>query len=37
MECVELLVEAGADVTVLDKEERSALFLDGKGNYGEVA
>eukprot|EP00578_Thalassiosira_sp_NH16_P016295 CAMPEP_0181127708 /NCGR_PEP_ID=MMETSP1071-20121207/28344_1 /TAXON_ID=35127 /ORGANISM="Thalassiosira sp., Strain NH16" /LENGTH=944 /DNA_ID=CAMNT_0023213469 /DNA_START=147 /DNA_END=2981 /DNA_ORIENTATION=+ len=37
LECVELLVEAGADVTVLDEEERSALFLAVKGNYGEVA
>jgi ankyrin repeat protein len=37
LECVNLLIEAGADVTVLDEEERSALFLAVKGNYGEVA
>jgi len=37
LECVELLIEAGADVTVLDEEERTPLLLAVKGNYGEVA
>lgn len=37
LECVELLIEAGADVTVLDEEDRSPLLLAVKGNYGEVA
>ena len=37
LECVNLLVEAGADVTVLDEEERTPLLLAVKGNYGEVA
>ncbi|CAB9523462.1 ankyrin 3, node of Ranvier (ankyrin G) [Seminavis robusta] len=34
---VDLLIESGADVTVLDDEKRSALLLAVKGNYGEVA
>ncbi|KAL7550470.1 hypothetical protein ACHAWF_014576 [Thalassiosira exigua] len=37
LECVELLIKAGADVTVLDEEERTPLLLAVKGNYGEVA
>ena len=37
LECVKLLIDAGADVTVLDDEERSPLLLAIKGNYGEVA
>jgi serine/threonine-protein phosphatase 6 regulatory ankyrin repeat subunit B len=37
LECVNLLIEAGADVTVLDEEERTPLLLAVKGNYGEVA
>jgi len=37
LECVNLLIEAGADVTVLDEEDRTALQLAVKGNYGEVA
>jgi ankyrin repeat protein len=34
---VNLLIEAGADVTVLDDEDRSPLLLAVKGNYGDVA
>jgi ankyrin repeat protein len=34
---VDLLIEAGADVNVLDDEKRSALLLAVKGNFGEVA
>ncbi|KAL9181110.1 hypothetical protein ACHAXT_009915 [Thalassiosira profunda] len=37
LECVNLLVAAGADVTVVDEEERTPLLLAVKGNYGEVA
>ena len=37
LECVNILVEAKADVTVLDDEERTPLLLAVKGNYGEVA
>lgn len=37
LECVNLLIEAGADVTVLDEEDRTPLLLAVKGNYGEVA
>ena len=37
LECVNLLIEAGADVTVLDEEDRTPLLLSVKGNYGEVA
>jgi len=37
LEVVELLIEAGADVTILDDESRSPLMLAVKGNYGEVA
>ena len=36
-EVVDILIEAGADVTVLDDEKRSALMLAVKGNYGEVS
>lgn len=34
---VDLLIEHGADVTILDDEKRSSLLLAVKGNYGEVA
>jgi serine/threonine-protein phosphatase 6 regulatory ankyrin repeat subunit B len=34
---VELLLEHGADVTVLDDEQRSALLLAVKGNHAKVA
>lgn len=37
LECVQLLIAAGADVAVLDEEDRSPLLLAVKGNYGEVA
>jgi len=37
LECVQLLIDAGADVTVLDDEDRTPLLLALKGNYGEVA
>ncbi|KAL7539128.1 hypothetical protein ACHAXR_009053 [Thalassiosira sp. AJA248-18] len=37
LECVNLLIDAGADVTVLDEEDRTPLLLAVKGNYGEVA
>jgi ankyrin repeat protein len=34
---VNLLIAAGADVTVVDEEDRTPLLLAVKGNYGEVA
>ena len=37
LECVNLLIAAGANVTVLDDEECTPLLLAIKGNYGEVA
>jgi len=37
LDCVNLLIAAGADVSVLDDEERTPLQLAVKGNYGEVA
>ena len=37
LECVNLLIAAGADVTVVDEEDRTPLLLAIKGNYGEVA
>mmetsp|Transcript_5917 Transcript_5917/g.17020 ORF Transcript_5917/g.17020 Transcript_5917/m.17020 type:complete len:928 (-) Transcript_5917:85-2868(-) len=37
LEDVQILVEAGADVTVQDDEDRTPLLLAVKGNYGEVA
>lgn len=37
LECVQLLIDAGADVTVIDDEDRTPLLLALKGNYGEVA
>lgn len=37
LEVVDLLIESGADVTILDDEKRSPLLLAVKGNYGEVA
>mmetsp|Transcript_21278 Transcript_21278/g.31554 ORF Transcript_21278/g.31554 Transcript_21278/m.31554 type:complete len:881 (+) Transcript_21278:97-2739(+) len=36
-DCVNVLLEAGATVTVEDDEKRTALQLAIKGNYGEVA
>lgn len=36
-DCVDSLVEAGVDVTVLDDESRSALTLAVQGNFGEVS
>eukprot|EP00559_Dactyliosolen_fragilissimus_P007848 CAMPEP_0184863496 /NCGR_PEP_ID=MMETSP0580-20130426/11298_1 /TAXON_ID=1118495 /ORGANISM="Dactyliosolen fragilissimus" /LENGTH=920 /DNA_ID=CAMNT_0027361861 /DNA_START=180 /DNA_END=2942 /DNA_ORIENTATION=+ len=35
--CVDILIEAGADVGILDDEDRTPLLLAVKGNYGEVA
>ncbi len=37
LDTVNILVEAGADVTILDDEDRSPLLLAVKGNYGDVA
>lgn len=37
LEVVDLLIESGADVTILDDEKRSPLLLAVKGNHGEVA
>ena len=37
LEVVDILIEAGADVTVLDDEKRSAIMLSVKGNYGDVS
>lgn len=37
LECVDILIKAGADVTVEDDEERTPLLLAVKGNYGDVA
>ncbi len=37
LESVKMLIEANADVTVLDDEERTPLLLAVKGNYGDVA
>lgn len=37
LDTVKILIEAGADTTILDDEERSALLLAVKGNYGDVA
>lgn len=37
LESVQILIDAGADVTVLDDEDRSPLLLAVKGNYGDVA
>lgn len=37
LESVKILIDAGADVTILDDEERSPLLLAVKGNYGDVA
>jgi len=34
---IDILIEAGADVTILDDEKRSPLLLAIKGNFGEVA
>ena len=37
LDCVNVLLEAGADVTVLDEEKRSALQLAVKNNHGDTA
>jgi serine/threonine-protein phosphatase 6 regulatory ankyrin repeat subunit B len=37
LESVNMLIEAGADVTIMDDEDRSPLLLAVKGNYGDVA
>ncbi|KAL7461387.1 hypothetical protein ACHAXS_003047, partial [Conticribra weissflogii] len=37
LECVQILIDAGADVTKVDEEDRTPLLLAVKGNYGEVA
>ena len=37
LECVRILLDAGAELGVEDDEDRTALFLAVKGNYGEVA
>lgn len=37
MDCVKILIAAGASVTVADDEKRTALQLAVKGNFGEVA
>jgi len=37
LETVNTLIAANADVTILDDEERSPLYLAVKGNHGEVA
>jgi len=37
LESVNILIDAKADVTILDDEDRTPLLLAVKGNYGEVA
>jgi ankyrin repeat protein len=37
LDVVNMVIEAGADVTIKDEEGRTALLLAIKGNYGEVA
>lgn len=37
LDCVNILIEAGADVTVRDDEDRTPLLLAVKGNYADVA
>lgn len=37
LESVKILIDAKADVTILDDEDRSPLLLAVKGNYGDVA
>jgi ankyrin repeat protein len=37
LECIKLLIAAGADVKIEDDEKRTPLQLAIKGNYGEVA
>ena len=37
LECVQALLDAGADATLVDAEGRTALTLAIKGNYGDVA
>mmetsp|Transcript_12255 Transcript_12255/g.17096 ORF Transcript_12255/g.17096 Transcript_12255/m.17096 type:complete len:903 (+) Transcript_12255:62-2770(+) len=37
LECVKLLIENSADVTVADEEGRTPLVLAVKGNHGDVA
>ena len=37
LDCINILVEAGADVAIEDDEDRTPLLLAVKGNYGDVA
>lgn len=37
LDCVNILIDAGADVTVQDDEDRTPLLLAVKGNYADVA
>lgn len=37
LECVNALIEAGAQVSIEDDEDRTALLLAVKGNFGDVA
>jgi ankyrin repeat protein len=37
LECINILIEAGATVTIEDDEDRTALLLAVKGNFGDVA
>ena len=37
LDCFNALIETGADVTLLDDEERTPLPLAVIGNYGDVA
>lgn len=37
LDCVKLLLESGADVSILDQEKRSSLQLAVKGNHGDVS
>ncbi len=36
LECVKILIVAREDITILDKEERTPVFLAVKGNYVRV-
>lgn len=37
LECVNMLIEAGATVTIEDDEKRTPIYMAVKGNHGEVA
>jgi serine/threonine-protein phosphatase 6 regulatory ankyrin repeat subunit B len=37
LECVNLLIDSGADVTILDEENRTALMLAVKNNHADTA